>query len=100
MLITGGDPMIMGAPVLRRYIEPLLEPGLEHIESVRIGSKALAYWPQRFVTDPDADDTLRLFEQVVASGRTLAFMAHFSHPRELEPPLVAEAVRRIRAPGR
>jgi L-lysine 2,3-aminomutase len=99
VLITGGDPMIMGAPVLRRYIEPLLEPGLEHIESVRIGSKALAYWPQRFVSDPDTDDTLRLFERVVASGRTLAFMAHFSHPRELEPPLVREAVRRIMATG-
>jgi KamA family protein len=99
VLITGGDPMIMSAPVLRRYIEPLLEPGLEHIESVRIGSKSLAYWPHRFVSDPDADDTLRLFEQVVASGRALAFMAHFSHPRELEPPLVAEAVRRIHATG-
>ena len=99
VLITGGDPMIMGAPVLRRYIEPLLKPGLEHIESIRIGSKALAYWPSRFVSDPDAADTLRLFERVVKSGRALAFMAHFSHPRELEPPLVAEAVRRIRATG-
>ena len=88
-----------GRTVLRRYIEPLLEPGLEHIESVRIGSKSLAYWPQRFVSDPDADDTLRLFEQVVDSGRSLAFMAHFSHPRELESGLVAEASRRIRATG-
>jgi KamA family protein len=99
VLITGGDPMIMGADVLRRYAEPLLDEGLDHIESVRIGSKSLAYWPQRFVTDPDADDTLRLFEKVVASGRSLAFMAHFSHPRELESPLVAEAVRRIRNTG-
>jgi KamA family protein len=99
VLITGGDPMIMGADVLRRYIEPLLGPGLEHLESIRIGSKSLTYWPQRFVTDPDADDTLRLFERVVASGRTLAFMAHFSHPRELGPEMVAEAVRRIRGTG-
>ena len=99
VLITGGDPMIMGAGVLRRYIEPLLGPGLEHLESIRIGSKSLAYWPQRFVTDPDADDTLRLFEQIVGTGRTLAFMAHFSHPRELEPAVVAEAVRRIRGTG-
>ena len=99
VLITGGDPMIMGAEVLRRYVEPLLGAGLDHIESIRIGSKSLAYWPQRFVTDPDADDTLRLFEKVVASGRGLAFMAHFSHPRELEPPLVTEAVRRIRNTG-
>jgi KamA family protein len=99
VLLTGGDPMIMGAPVLRRYIEPLLDPALAHIESIRIGSKSLAYWPQRFVTDPDADDTLRLFEEVQQAGRTMAFMAHFSHPRELQPALVAEAVRRIRDTG-
>ena len=99
VLITGGDPMIMGSDVLRRYVEPLLGPGMEHVESIRIGSKSLSYWPQRFVTDPDADDTLRLFETIVASGKALAFMAHFSHPRELGPATVAEAVRRIRAAG-
>ncbi len=99
VLVTGGDPMIMGAAVLRRYIEPLLGPGLEHIESIRIGTKSLAYWPQRFVTDPDADDTLRLFEEVGAAGKALALMAHFSHPRELEPQLVATAISRIRAAG-
>lgn len=99
VLITGGDPMIMGAGVLRRYIEPLLGPGLEHIESIRIGSKALSYWPQRLVTDPDAADTLRLFEQVAETGRTLAFMAHFSHPAELAPSLLAEAVRSLRSAG-
>ncbi|WP_420855910.1 KamA family radical SAM protein [Thermoactinospora rubra] len=93
VLLTGGDPMIMGEPVLRRYIEPLLE--LEQLESIRIGTKSLAYWPQRFTTDPDADDTLRLFEQAVAAGKNLAFMAHFSHLRELESDLVATAVRRI-----
>jgi L-lysine 2,3-aminomutase len=99
VLITGGDPMIMGEPVLRRYLEPLLDPRLDHLESIRIGTKSLSYWPQRFVTDPDADATLRLFGEVVDSGRTLALMAHFSHPRELEPPVLAEAVRRIRATG-
>jgi KamA family protein len=99
VLITGGDPMIMGDAVLRRYIEPLLADDLGHIESIRIGTKSLAYWPQRFVTDPDADDTMRLFEEVAAAGKSLALMAHFSHPRELEPPLVVEAVRRIRSAG-
>jgi KamA family protein len=99
VLITGGDPMIMSAGVLRQYIEPLLDPALEHIESIRIGTKSLAYWPQRFVTDPDADETLRLFEQVGAAGKTLALMAHFSHPRELEPELVSTAVGRIQSAG-
>jgi len=99
VLITGGDPMIMGAGVLRRYIEPLLGPGMEQIESIRIGTKSLAYWPQRFVGDPDADDTLQLFEQVAAAGKTLALMAHFSHPRELEPAQVTTAISRIQATG-
>ena len=99
VLITGGDPMIMGAAVLRRYLAPLLEPGLEHIESIRIGTKSLAYWPQRFLSDPDADDTLRLFEDVIAAGKTLALMAHFTHPRELEPAPVIAAIGRIRAAG-
>ncbi|WP_328879741.1 KamA family radical SAM protein [Streptomyces sp. NBC_00299] len=97
VLFTGGDPMIMTAHVLRRYIEPLLE--LDQIESIRIGTKSLAYWPYKFTTDNDADETLRLFSDVVSSGRNLAFMAHFSHPRELELPVVSEAVRRIRETG-
>jgi KamA family protein len=99
VLITGGDPMIMGSGVLRKYIEPLLQPGLEHIESIRIGTKSLSYWPQRFTSDPDADDTMRLFERVSEAGKTLALMAHFTHPRELEPPVVTHAIGRIRAAG-
>jgi len=99
VLVTGGDPMIMGSAVLRRYVEPLLDPSLEHIESIRIGTKALAYWPQRFLTDPDADDTIRLFEEVSAAGKTLALMAHFSHVRELESGQVARAISRIRSAG-
>jgi KamA family protein len=99
VLITGGDPMIMGSGVLRRYVEPLLDAGLDQLESIRIGTKSLAYWPQRFVTDPDADDTLRLFEEVAATGKNLAVMAHFSHPRELEPELLETAVNRIKSAG-
>lgn len=97
VLFTGGDPMIMTESVLAKYIEPLLD--IEHLEAIRIGTKALAYWPQRFVTDSDADDILRLFEKVVASGKSLAFMAHFSHPNEMVPEIVQEAVRRIRGTG-
>jgi len=97
VLLTGGDPMIMGEPVLRRYLEPLLD--VEQLESIRIGTKSLAYWPQRFVSDPDGDDTLRLFASVAEAGKSLAFMAHFSHPRELELPIVEAAVSRITATG-
>ncbi len=99
VLITGGDPLIMSARVLRRVVEPLLDERLEHVTSIRVGSKALAYWPYRFTTDADADEVLRLFEDVVASGRQLAFQAHLSHPRELETPAAQEALVRVIATG-
>ncbi len=97
VLVTGGDALIMGSSVLRRYIEPLLS--IDSIESVRIGTKALSYWPYRVLTDPDADELLRLFEQVVASGRQLAVMAHYSHPRELETDVARQAVKRVTGTG-
>ena len=99
VLVTGGDPMVMKTAAMRGHLEALLAPEYEHVQSIRIGSKALAYWPQRFVTDDDADDLLRFLEQIVAAGRHVAFMAHFSHPRELASDLVRQAIARIRATG-
>jgi KamA family protein len=95
VLITGGDPMIMSSTALRSTIEPLLAPELEHIRSIRIGTKSLAFWPHRFTTDRDADDVLRLFEKIRAKGKQVALMAHFSHPRELRTRAVRLALRRI-----
>lgn len=97
VLLTGGDPLVMRASVLRRYVEPLLE--VEHLTSIRLGTKSMAYWPQRFVGDRDTADLLRLFEHVVARGKTLAFMAHYSHPRELSTRLAELAVSRILSTG-
>jgi KamA family protein len=97
VLFTGGDPLIMRTSQLRAYIEPLLE--LPHLQNIRIGSKALAYWPYRFTTDKDADDLLRLFEEVVQSGKQLALMAHFNHYQELRTSALKVAVRQIRNSG-
>ncbi|CAM2068196.1 L-lysine 2,3-aminomutase [Sulfidibacter corallicola] len=99
VLFTGGDPMIMKTRLLRRYIEPLLEADLPHLQTIRIGTKAPAYWPFRFVTDRDADDLMLLFEEVIKRGKHLALMAHFSHPRELETPAAQAAIKRIRGTG-
>src|SRR5262249_706741 len=99
VLITGGDPMIMSVERLRRYVEPLPGPDLAPVSNRGIGTKALAYWPYRFLTDRDADDLLRLLATVVAAGRHVAVMAHVSHPRELETPAAVEAIRRLRDTG-
>ena len=99
VLITGGDPLVMKSALLRRYVEPLLIPELGHVTSIRIGTKAPAYWPYRFVTDPDADDLLHLFEQVQRAGRHLGLMSHYTHPREISTPVSRLALRRIRNTG-
>lgn len=100
VLFTGGDPMVMSTKQLERYIDPLLQdPTLNHLRTIRIGTKSLAYWPYRYVTNDDADDLLRLFERVTLSGRHLAIMAHMSHPRELQSRVAIEAIRRIRMTG-
>jgi KamA family protein len=99
ILLTGGDPLIAVTRQLTPYIEPLFAPRFEHVTTLRIGTKALSFWPYRFVTDPDADDLLRLFERVVAAGKHLALMAHFDHPRELSTDVAREAIRRIRRTG-
>lgn len=99
VLITGGDPMIMTSSRLEKYLLPFIKPGFEHIHTIRIGTKALGYWPYRFVTDQDSDEILRLFEKVVKSGKSLAIMAHFNHWVELSTPVVKEAIRRIRSTG-
>ena len=90
---AGDDLLTMAEPGLRAYLEPLLH--LDQLDSIRIDTPVLAYWPRRFLTDPDANDTLRLFSQVTASGTTLALMARFCHPRQLEPRLTGDAVRQI-----
>jgi KamA family protein len=97
VLITGGDASSMSAAVLARYIEPLL--AIESVTTIRLGTKSLAFWPYRFTHDRDADDLLRLFERVVRSGRHLAVMAHFSHPRELSTQAARDAIARVRATG-
>lgn len=99
LLITGGDPLVMSTRALAAYLEPLLDPQLAHLQSIRLGTKSVAYWPQRFVSDHDADDLLRLFEKVTAAGKHLALMGHYSHPAELRQAVAQQAVRRIIGAG-
>jgi L-lysine 2,3-aminomutase len=99
LLVTGGDPLVMKAANLAEILEPLLDPEFENLQTIRIGSKALAFWPYRFLTDRDADDLLRLFERLVAGGKHLALMAHFNHWRELETQAVRHAIERVKATG-
>lgn len=97
VLFTGGDPLVMSARMLGAYLEAALR--VETVRTVRIGTKALAYWPQRVLGDPDAGELLALFRRVADSGRHLALMAHYTHPAELGTPEAIAAVAAVRATG-
>jgi len=99
ILFTGGDPMIMKTKIFATYIEPLLQNKPENLQTIRIGTKALGYWPYKFVTDDDADDMLKLFERIVKAGINLSIMAHFSHSVELDTDIVKQAIARLRSVG-
>jgi L-lysine 2,3-aminomutase len=89
--------MIMRTKVLESYIRPLLQ--VESLRTIRIGTKALAWWPYRFVSDNDAEKLLGLLEDVVEAGKHMALMAHYSHPRELSTRISDIAIRRVQATG-
>ncbi|MFO7889468.1 MAG: lysine 2,3-aminomutase [bacterium] len=98
VLFTGGDPMIMSAAKLASYIKPIVEK-VPSVKNIRIGSKVLAYWPHRFVSDKDSDELLYLFKYVKNKGKHVTLMAHFSHPHELRTDVVVEAIEKIRSTG-
>lgn len=99
LLVTGGDPMVMKTKNLVQYLEPLLQPEFDHIQTIRIGTKALTFWPYRFVTDKDADELIDLFAKLVDAGKHVAIMAHYNHWQEITTEIAEEAIRRIRATG-
>ncbi|RJX31199.1 MAG: lysine 2,3-aminomutase [Desulfurivibrio sp.] len=99
VILTGGDPLIMRTRAISSYLRKLISADLPHLKTIRIGTKTLSYWPQRYISDADADDLLLLFDEVAAAGKHLTIMAHFNAPQELETELVRNAICRIRSTG-
>lgn len=108
-LLSGGDPMVLSNRNLFDYLNGLAEAGLDVI---RIGTKELAFFPERF--DENFFAMLDLFHELHPQV-LVSFMVHFTHPdevllldedggyyrdehgRPLRNPKVAKAVSRLRA---
>ena len=99
VLFTGGDPMIIKARIFSQYINSLLDADLPNLKTIRIGTKALGYWPYKFLTDDDATQMLELFKKITNKGVHLSIMAHFNHPKELSTEPVKNAIYLIRKTG-
>lgn len=95
ILFTGGDPLIMKTKMIRGYIEALINADLPNLQTIRFGTKALSYWPQRFTENDDADELMSVLKKARKAGLHIAFMAHFNHPNELRTEEVEKAIDRI-----
>jgi len=100
ILLTGGDPMVMSFKAFNEYLDPVLNSiSNTNIQTIRIGTKSLTYHPFKFTTDKESDEFIKYFELIVSKGLNLSIMAHFNHPRELQPEVLSKAIRRIRSTG-
>ena len=74
--MSGGDPMVLTNKKLANWWSALSEAG---IEQIRIGTKELAFFPDRF--DESFFDMLDKFHHNYP-GTKLRFVVHFNHPDE------------------
>lgn len=76
VLLSGGDPMVLGNKNIAQWLSSLAEAG---VENIRIGTKELAFFPERF--DKTFFDMLDAFHEAYPSVN-LRMMVHFNHPDE------------------
>ena len=76
ILLSGGDPMVLTNSKIAAWLSALAESG---IESIRIGTKELAFFPQRF--DEAFLSMLDGFHATYPDVG-LRLMVHFNHPDE------------------
>lgn len=99
ILITGGDGGYMPASRLEQYITPLIEDReLLHIKTVRLATRSLTFQPE-MILSAKYDSMLAVFDKLHENGIQLAWMAHFSTPRELLNPTTIAAIRRLQRHG-
>ena len=72
---------------------------LPNLKTIRIGTKALSYWPYKFLTDSDSQEMLDVFRKITDNGLHLAFMGHFNHLNELSTDAVKSAIKEVRKTG-
>ncbi|HOX78986.1 MAG TPA: KamA family radical SAM protein [Bacteroidales bacterium] len=92
VLVTGGDPLILGDDYIETILQSLSEIG--HVERIRIGTRVLVTLPMRI-----GDSFIRILRKFHRPGkREICIVTHFEHPMEITPEAVS-AIGRIRRAG-
>ncbi|MCS0463434.1 4Fe-4S cluster-binding domain-containing protein (plasmid) [Rhizobium sp. T136] len=77
VLLSGGDPFMLSTARLEKILDHLLP--VPHLNSIRFGTKMVAYEPKRF-EDPAL---LPLFQRINESGKAAVIVTHFDHIGEI-----------------
>ncbi|MEX2746247.1 condensation domain-containing protein [Rhizobium mongolense] len=85
VLLSGGDPFVLSTARLDKILDYLLP--IPHLNSIRLGTKILAYEPKR-LEDPAL---LALFQRIHEAGKSAVIVTHFDHIGEIS----ADAERNI-----
>lgn len=77
VLLSGGDPFMLSTAKLDKILDHLLP--IPHLESIRFGTKMVAFEPKRF-EDPVLPAMLRRIRE---AGKTPVIVTHFDHIGEI-----------------
>ncbi len=78
VILSGGDPLILSTGRLEGIIAGISL--IDHIDTIRIGTKMLAFNPHRVLDDPSLPEMLSNYSDI---NCRIYIMNHFNHPREL-----------------
>ncbi len=87
VLLSGGDPLLLSTQKLENIISRLY--AIDHVEIIRIGSRAPVVLPQRITTK---------LTDMLAHYHPIYLNTHFNHPREITE-ASARACRKLAAAG-
>ena len=91
LIVSGGDALMLPTSVLRDMLLPAGD--IEHLNFIRLASRAPVTYPLRFF-----DDALMDLVAELNAKKAVYVPTHFNHPNEITP-VAAEAVRRLRMAG-
>ncbi len=82
VVISGGDASMIPAKQLKQIGETLLN--IDHVRRIRVATKAMGIFPQKFITDDAYVNTLvELRKMAKERGKQIMVHTHFSSPNEI-----------------
>ena len=84
VILSGGDPLVLDDEALDGWLGRLRRPALEHVQTLRVHSRAPVTCPMRVTDD---------LTRVLRAHGPLYVVTHFNHPREVTPAAAAACAR-------